>query len=153
MVLLRSPVWNPTPVLFIADTTVSGDAVLKAICVVPRPSSETEPAFEIRFQVAPPLVERNIPMPKYESAEELPSPVPTRTTLAAGFELPGWTAMAPVARVGCASVSGVQVTLDALVAAAFVDFHTPPCAPDTNTVLPDASAGSMAIDVTRPVTW
>jgi hypothetical protein len=52
---------------------------------------------------------------------------------------------------GSTSVSGANTTL-AAVPAAFTDFHTPPPVVPRYTVLPVASAGSIATEVTRPVT-
>jgi hypothetical protein len=52
---------------------------------------------------------------------------------------------------GSVSVSGANATLPA-APAAFTLFHTPPPVVPTYTVLPVASAGSIANAVTRPVT-
>jgi hypothetical protein len=67
-------------------------AVLKAMRVAPNPLKESVPAFAVEMsgsRVAPPLVERRSPSPKYESEELSASPVPTRITLWLGLEFPG----------------------------------------------------------------
>ena len=62
-------------------------------------------------------------------------------------------AMEPVESVAWSSVIGVQITFEATLLAALVDFQTPPYAPPIYTVLPEGSAGSMAMEVARPATW
>ena len=81
------------------------------------------------------------------------SPVPTRITLVAGLVLPGWMAIDPTESVAWSSVTGAHETLDAVLLAALLDSHTPPCAPPIKIVFPLGSAGSMATAVARPATW
>src|SRR5580698_5499225 len=54
-------------------------------------------------------------------------------------------------KTGSVSVRGLKITLDDWPPA-LVDFHTPPPVVPTYTVLPLASVGSIAIELTRPVT-
>jgi hypothetical protein len=64
----------------------------------------------------------------------------------------GVTAVPALAlNTGSASVSGTKLTLPA-APAAFTLFQTPPPVVPKYTVLPVASAGSIATAVTRPVT-
>src|SRR5579871_5255013 len=99
--------------------------------VPPRPLNESAPllAVGMRAHVLPASLERRMPSPKYESPELSASPVAARITDFAGSELPGWIAMDPMESVGCASVSGVHVTLLAVALAALFDFQMPLCAP------------------------
>jgi hypothetical protein len=59
---------------------------------------------------------------------------------------------APPLNTPRSSVNGTKLTA-VTGPAAFTDFHTPPPVVPTYTVLPVASAGSIATAVTRPLTF
>ena len=79
-------------------------------------ASKTPPGPVASAQVLPPSIDLRMPRPKLESSELLASPVPAYTTR--GLLL--LTAMAPIDKVFCASVNGIQVVPPLVV------FHTLP---------------------------